>query len=92
MPTTMVLTFILLRMLFKEESIKETLQEIEKIENKEVLKEEYSKIIDKYYEEIPFISLYFNSYIILHTNKLKGDFSGNWYNMFYNINTWYKIL
>lgn len=77
---------------FEDENIKERLQEISKIENKEVLKEEYGKIIDIYYEELPFISLYFDSYIILHNNKLKGDFSGNWYNMFYNVNTWYKIL
>ena len=65
---------------------------IAKIENKEIMKEEYGKIIDNYYKEIPFISLYFNSYIILHTDKLKGDFSGNWYNMFYNIDTWYKVI
>lgn len=77
---------------FEDENIKERLQEISKIENKEVLKEEYGKIIDIYYEELPFISLYFDSYIILHNNKLKGDFSGNWYNMFYNVDTWYKIL
>lgn len=74
---------------FNNEQIKEQLEEIIQIENKEILKEEYTKIIDKYYEELPFISLYFNSYIILHSNKLKGDFSGNWYNIFYNINTWY---
>ena len=77
---------------FEDESIKEKLQEIVKIENKEVLKEEYGKIIDIYYEELPFISLYFDSYILLHNNNLKGDFSGNWYNIFYNIDTWYKIL
>ncbi len=39
------------------------------IENKEILKEEYSKTIDDYYNEIPFISLYFNTYIILHTKN-----------------------
>lgn len=81
-----------IRKYFEDENIQERLQEISKIENKEVLKEEYGKIIDIYYEELPFISLYFDSYIILHNNKLKGDFSGNWYNMFYNVNTWYKIL
>jgi len=67
----------------------EEIKKIEKIENKEILKEEYSKILETYYEEAPFISLYFNSYIILRNNKLKGDFTGNWYNFFYNIETWY---
>lgn len=77
---------------FINEQTKQEIEEIIKIENKDVLKEKYSKIIDEYYHELPFISLYFNSYIVLHTNKLKGDFSGNWYNIFYNVDTWYKII
>lgn len=76
---------------FQDETIKSKLKEIVKIENKEIMKKEYEKIIEQYYEEQPFISLYFDSYIILHTTNLKGDFSGNWYNIFYNIDTWYKI-
>lgn len=70
----------------------EELNKIVKIENKDVLKEEYKKVIGEYYNNMPFISLYFNSYIILHNNKLKGDFTGNWYNIFYNIDTWYKVI
>ena len=81
-----------IRQYFRNEQTKERIRKTVLIENKEILKEEYNKIIDDYYNEIPFISLYFNTYIILHTNTLKGDFSGNWYNMFYNINTWYKII
>ncbi len=77
---------------FNDENIKEKILKTEKIEDKDVLKEEYAKIIYKYYEELPFISLYFNSYIILHNNKIKGDFSGNWYNIFYKLDTWYKII
>ena len=46
----------------------------------------------EYYETKPFISLYFSTYIILHTRNLKGDFTGNWYNFFYNIDTWYKVI
>ena len=77
---------------FNDKEIKEQIDRIVKIENKEVIKQEYEKIIENYYEEIPFISLYFNSYIILHNNKLKGDFSGNWYNVFYNVDSWYKVM
>ena len=81
-----------IRQYFKNESIIEQLNKIIKIENDEIIKQEYEKIINEYYEEIPFISLYFNSYIILHNKKVKGDFSGNWYNFFYNIDTWYKVM
>lgn len=79
-------------MYFNNENTKTQIAKISNIENKEILKQEYAKIIDEYYKQIPFISLYFNSYIILHNNKLKGDFSGNWYNIFYNIDTWYKVI
>ena len=68
------------------------MNKIAKIEDEEILKKEYEKVIDQYDEEVPFISLFFNSYIILHNNKIRGDFSGNWFNIFYNINTWYKIM
>lgn len=77
---------------FRDEEIKKQIKEVIKIENKEILKQEYTKIIEQYYEEQPFISLYFNSYIILHNDNLKGDFTGNWYNIFYNIDSWYKVV
>ena len=81
-----------IRHYFKDKNIIESLNKIIKIEDYEILKQEYEKIINEYYEEIPFISLFFNSYIILHNKNVKGDFSGNWYNFFYNVNTWYKIV
>lgn len=77
---------------FESQEIKQEIKQIAKIENKEILKEKYQEIIEKCYNTTQFIGLYFNTYIILHTNSLKGDFTGNWYNMFYNVNTWYKIL
>lgn len=77
---------------FEDEEVKNEIKEIVKIENKSIIKQEYEEIINKYYEEQPFISLYFSSYIVLHTDNLKGDFSGNWYNVFYNIDSWYKII
>jgi ABC-type transport system substrate-binding protein len=76
---------------FQEIETKNKILGIYDIEDKNVLKEEYNKIIEQYKEEIPFMGLFFDSYIILHNSKLKGDFSGNWYNPFYNIDTWYKV-
>lgn len=77
---------------FEDEKIKSQIDQIGKIENKEILSQEYEKITDNYYEEVPFISLFFNSYIVLHNNKLKGNFSGNWFKIFYNMDTWYKVI
>jgi len=76
---------------FEDEESKKEIQNINEIENKEILKQKYKEILEKYYKEQPFISLFFNNYIILTNENLKGDFSGNWYNIFYNIDTWYKV-
>ena len=76
---------------FYNEKIKSILNEIKNIDSKEILKDKYSQIEKKYEEEMPFISLYFNSLFVLTTPNLKGDLSHNWYNLFYNIDYWYKV-
>lgn len=62
------------------------------IEQKETEEATYQNIYKKYNENPNFIGLYFDSIILLYSNSLKGNFEGNWYNIFYNINTWYKII
>lgn len=77
---------------FSEEKMKKQIKQANEIENKQILKQKYQQILNEYKEQMPFISLFFDSYIILHNNKLKGDFSGNWYNIFYNVDGWYKSI
>lgn len=76
---------------FKDEEIISQINKTYKIENKEILKNEYTKIINSYEKEMPFMGLYFNSYMILSNSNVKGNFSGNWYNIFYNVDSWYKV-
>ncbi len=74
------------------EEINNILNEIKNIDNQEeALKEKYIKLEEIYKENVPFISLYFNSIFILSNRDLKGDLSGNWYNIYYNIDNWYKV-
>ncbi len=75
---------------FENEEIKQILKDINNIGESEVLKEKYNKLYNIYTEEIPFISLYSNSLFILTNRELKGDLTCNWYNLFYNIEGWYK--
>ena len=78
---------------FSNNEMTNIINEIKSIDNQEeILKEKYTRIEEIYKEEMPFISLYFNSLFILSSKNLKGDFTGNWYNIFYNIDTWYKII
>ena len=60
-------------------------------ENKTINEDEYSKIYDMYNENPSFLGLYFDAIILLYSKNLKGNFSGNWYDIFYNIDTWYKL-
>ncbi len=77
---------------FYNEEILNILNEIKNIEDQEdELKKKYNRIKEIYDEEVPFISLYFNSLFILSNKTLKGNLEGNWYNVYYNIDTWYKI-
>lgn len=77
---------------FGSQEIQDLIKQIKNIGNQEeLLKEKYIKIKEIYKEEIPFISLYCNRLFILSNKNLKGDLKGNWYNVFYNIENWYKV-
>lgn len=77
---------------FDNEEMKKILDEIKNIDNQEdVLKKTYMRIEEIYQENIPFIGLYTNSIFVLSNKNLKGDLSGNWYNIYYNIDSWYKV-
>ncbi len=76
---------------FNNIEIQSILKEILNIDSEEIIKEKYLEIIQIYEDEMPFISLYSNSLFALTNNNLKGDLSFNWYNLFYNIDNWYKI-
>lgn len=76
---------------FENKEIKNILDEVKNINNEDALKEKYFRIEEIYREEIPFICLCFNNVTILTNSNLKGDLSHNWYNLFYNIDNWYKI-
>ena len=76
---------------FYNEQIEILLNEVKNIYDKELLKNKYLQIKELFREEVPFISLYFNRLFVITTPNLKGDFTHNWYNVFYNIDNWYKI-
>ena len=69
----------------------EILKDIKNINDERIMESKYTRLMEIYKEEEPFISLYFNSLFVLTRTNLKGDLSFNWYNLFYNIDNWYKI-
>ena len=77
---------------FNNEEVNNIINQIKRIDNQEeFLKDKYTKIKEIYIDEMPFISLYFNNLYIVSNKNLKGDLQGNWYNVYYNIDNWYKV-
>lgn len=74
---------------YNEETIR-ILQELNSITDEKLLKEKYSRLEEIYKNDIPYVSLYTGKTTILFNNELTGDINSNWYNLYYNIKTWYK--
>ena len=75
---------------FKSEkkAVNEIMQDIPKIEKEEIKTKKLEELEKICKEEMPFIGLYVDTISLLLNKELKGDFEANWYNVFYNINTW----
>jgi peptide/nickel transport system substrate-binding protein len=54
------------------------------------LKENYSKMLNTYKDEMPFIGLYRNKNITITSNSLIGEVATNNYSSFYNVASWYR--
>ena len=75
---------------YYNEEIKNILNEIGYITDENELKLKYSRLIEIYNDEVPYISLFFNTNTMIYSNSLKGTITPNSYNLFYNIQTWYR--
>ncbi len=74
-------------------SIKPEIQAFLELEtDKTKTKEEmFLNIYKKLNDNPNIIGLCFNSITIISSKNIKGNLNGNWYNIFYNIDNWYKI-
>ena len=75
---------------FGSEEITELINEVKNTTEENKLKEDYKRLAQIYMEDIPYLSLYTSKYIIAYNSALAGEINSNWYNLFYNIESWYK--
>lgn len=75
---------------YKNEEITNILNEAQNITDDNQLKQKYSRIMEIYNDEVPYISLYYNTNTLIYTNNLKGNVNPNSYNLFYGIEDWYR--
>ena len=75
---------------YENEEMKNLKNQMEDLKDKNELKQIVSKMVEIYNEEVPYISLYYNTNTMLYTPHLKGSIKPNSYNLFYGIETWYR--
>lgn len=75
---------------FDNEEAMNILNDLKNITDKKIIKERYNRLIQIYEDEQPYIGLYYNRNSIICTLNLMGSIDSNIYNIFYNINDWYR--
>lgn len=75
---------------YKNEEITNLLNDIENITDENELKQKYTRITEIYNDEVPYISLYYNTNNMIYSTNLKGTVNPNSYNLFYGIDSWYR--
>ena len=75
---------------YTNEEIIGTLNSVETTTPEADLKDKYQRIYNIYNEDLPFIGLYRNQMVLLTTQNLVGKITPNNYNLYYNINSWYR--
>lgn len=75
---------------YSNDEINQILNNIENTIDENELKQNITKITEIYNEEVPYISLYFDTNTIIYSTSIKGTVKPNSYNLFYGIETWYR--
>ena len=75
---------------YKNDEITQLLDEIEYTTDENEIKQKYTRITEIYNDEVPYISLYYNTNTMIYSTNLKGTVKPNSYNLFYGIESWYR--
>ena len=75
---------------FKDEQIKELLSQAKNTTDENELKKIYTQIVEIYNNQVPYISLFYNTNTLIYSGNIKGNIHPNSYNLFYGIENWYR--
>ena len=75
---------------YNNEEVNKLYSSILNISDKKLLKEKIFEIQSITNDDIVYIPLYMNKITLLYGSDLVGDVNPNWYNIFYNIEKWYR--
>ena len=75
---------------FANEELSNLMNDVKNITKEDLLKEKYTRIRQIFNEQKPYIGLYSSYYSVDSSWSLRGNITANWYNIFIDINNWYK--
>lgn len=75
---------------YQNEEVTSIINDLPNISDENMLKQKYKRLSEIYKTEVPYISLYFNRGTVAYSSNLIGELSPNNYNIFYNIDKWYR--
>lgn len=75
---------------YSNDEVRELMSVISNTTDENVLYEKYNRLYDIYLEEAPYIGLYRNTNTIVYNQGLVGNITANSFNIFHNIEKWYR--
>ena len=75
---------------YQNEEVSTIMNEVKNITKEDLLLEKYARLRQIYNDEVPYIGLYSSYYAVATAWTLKGNAEANWYNVFIDIDNWYK--
>ncbi len=75
---------------YNNDEVFEIMNIVSNTTDEKILYEKYARLYDIYLEEVPYIGLYRNTDIIVYNQSLVGNITANCFNIFHNIEKWYR--
>lgn len=75
---------------FNNKEVRSLINDVKNIQDEKVLKEKYSRIVEIYEEEMPYVFLYYSKNTLVYRPNLVGELNPNRYNVYEGIGTWYR--
>lgn len=75
---------------FSNDELNNLMNEVKNITKEDLLEKKYARIREIFNEQQPYIGLYSSYYCVDNSWSLMGNVTSNWYNIFIDINNWYK--
>ena len=75
---------------YSSDEVNQILNEVKNTTDQSILKEKYVRLEQIFNGDVPYIALNSGKLNVLYNSNLVGDVAPNWFNIFYNIEGWYK--